>query len=681
MEGKWVTRAKKLALAFETGWQYMPGSDEAGSVLTDIFLEMAGKNDSRLERIWEKHELEFLQAAPNMGKEAETDCRGALLVAASGEEDGKRLEEGVLAYTLGEQGELHRFRTSCPLQLTAARLRCAVYRRGMWAWLTYGGEEERGSVALFQPVGETLAHPVFRWRFYGLCDGRKEFRFRMDFGGEESPVSELCGNWAVDDGDRSIPICWRQTESGCFLEGQVPEFAGNLSPRSYLVSLTFSEGREPLMEWLRLLCGEFFLTEEPREWEPEFCLTDSGVCCPERVLPFGASLEESACLYLSCDGIPEGNGLSLLFRESFLEEERLPEPQPEEYRKLYRKYPWLQRNQTVQEWRPEETRWEYFNGNRWRTLPGSEAWNTGCGSEGGERAHAWSRPADMQPCMVDGEEHFYIRLCLVRVSNAYAAFYRKRIPVLEAIRFTAGERREAFCFREVPDLSSAAEEKMYLGFDREVSPHSRWYMGTGAWSFEAGQLKGKEVLFGREAFWVELTEKREETLQCLLPNYVQIRQMPGEEEEEKEIRIEAGTRFYLEPRHMGLLEAVCPEGICRGERKPPEILGKTAAEHGFAHFGRILTPLDLELMLQERFPFLRVNSCVFHSGERCLKVEISADKEEWNRKVFRTAQERRRELSLTLPEVQGWLGETMSTKGPLWLRGCRVKCTVQEGRI
>lgn len=684
MEEKWETRVKKLALAFETGWQYMPGSEEAGSVLTDLFLEMAGKNKERLERIWEKQELEFLQAAPVMGQEPEADCRGALLVTASGQEDGCWLEEGVLAWARGEQGETFRFRTACSLQLTAAGLRYAVYRRGLWAWLVPGEQEKQGGIALFQPVGALLEYPVFCWHFSGLWDGRREFCFRVEFGREAVPVEALCGDWTVSDGERCFPVTWRQSDSGCFLEGRTPEFAGNLSGRPYQVSLGFPDAGKPVGEWLELLCGEVFLAEGAREWEPEVCLAGFESCGPERVLPFGDAPEESACLYVSCDGIPRGSELGLLFRESFLEEERLPEPVPREYEKLYRKYPWLKTTGTVEEWRPEETRWEYFNGNLWRTLPGSECWNTGCGGEGGERDYVWQCPPDMRSCAVEGEEHLYLRLRLVRVSNAYAAFYRKRIPVLEGIRLAAGEYRETYCLREIPDPAVAGEEKMYLGFDREITPHNRWFAGEGYGSFREEQLKGWDKLFGRKAFWAELTEKKEEILPCLLPNYVQIRQEPEdkgrENGEEGEFRIEPGTKFTLEPLYMGLLEAVCPWEICRAAGGTAEIPEKTAAEHGFAHFGRLLTPLDLELMLQERFPLLRVHSCVFRKEERCLHIELSFQAEDGNRKLFRTLQEQQRELGLALPRVRQWLEETVVKKGPLWLKDCGVEVTFQEGR-
>ena len=48
--------------------------------------------------------------------------------------------------------------------------------------------------------------------------------------------------------------------------------------------------------------------------------------------------------------------------------------------------------------------------------------------------------------------------------------------------------------------------------------------------------------------------------------------------------------------------------------------------------------------------------------------------------MFRTLQEQQRELGLALPRVRQWLEETVVKKGPLWLKGCGVEVTFQEGK-
>ena len=102
MSEDWNNRIKKLALAYETGWEYMAKSDEAGSVLTDVFLEMEGKNRESCRGMWKKHKLEFLQAVPAEDSEAKR-LRTALVVRVTDRDSGKFLKKGTKAYTLLEK--------------------------------------------------------------------------------------------------------------------------------------------------------------------------------------------------------------------------------------------------------------------------------------------------------------------------------------------------------------------------------------------------------------------------------------------------------------------------------------------------------------------------------------------------------------------------------------------------
>lgn len=669
MEEDRQTRVKKLALAFDTGWEYMPGSEEAGSVLTDLFLDMARSNQKRYERIWEKHELAFLQVVPE-SRENFRRAYGEVLVQASGEQDGRWLPEGTAVYMPGEAGESVQFHTARPVRLSSAQLRYAVYRRGLWAWLAYG-EGDGEELLLFQPAGTELARPVFRWRFRGLCDGCSRFRFRVELGGESLPSAALSGTWTVSDGKRVFGAEWHSSDLGFMLTGQTPGFAGNLEGGLYEVRLTPSPEEEPPEEWLESLSGALSLIQESEECGPELCLTPLGAGDGGRVLPFGAFPEEGACLYLACDRILAGAGreITLRFQENCLEEEKRPEPLPEAYLKLYRKV-YKQsppdREGSLSEWRVTDTVWEYFNGRMWRTLPGSEAWRTGSG-EAGERVCGWICPEDMQPCAVEGEEHLFIRLRAVRVENAYAAYYHKKIPLLEEVRLAAGERRHICVSRRLPQSLRMGEERMYLGFDREVTPDNCWYTGEEACTLAGSQFMGKRVLYGREAFWVEMPEKREAALSCFRPNYVPVyKSFTKEEQDGAGLRIEAGAACHVEPRDMGILDALCLSDIRCGRA---EISGRRY----FTHFGRLLTPMDMEAMLQERYPGLEVDSCVFQREKRVLEVKLSFQPKQWDSKVFRSEREARQELQERLPELEGWLKELLDGKGPLWLTEVSVK--------
>lgn len=664
----WQIRVKKLALSYETSWEYLPGSQEAGSVLMDIFLDMELENQNRFGRIWEKQEREFLSVVPE-AKEEPRRLETALSVKAAGENDGRWLPAETRAYTMTEQGALLGFRTVFPLRLTAAGLRWVIRRRGLCAWLCYQ-EEDTFPISFSVSADRVLAHPVFQWRFRRLCDGHDSFAFAVTFRESVNPESELPGSWIVSDGQNSYPAAWQQSSAGMSLRGECPEFAGNLEGGSYELRLELSVEETLQSEWLKALAGGIALKEEAASPEPELCLTDIGPGGSDRVLPFGNEPEVAACFYLACDRAAAGASgeLTLQFTESYETEEKCPEPVPKEHRKLYRKYPWLQRTEQVQEWRAEETRWEYFNGRIWCTLPGSGDWNTGCRpEEPGERKHRFSIPRDISPCSMEGEEHIYLRLRVVKAEGAYAPYYRKQIPVLKAFRFLTEERVFEPEEQEVPDVLTAEEEKVYLGFDREILPDNCWYTGKDWIRFEPEQIKGQGERFGKKACWVELPA-REEELIAFLPNYVAVRQDAEKAKEAEPGQFPENTAFYVETGEMGLLDAVSVSAARYDRAGAPVQDEKEAAGHYFSHFGRMLTVTDLEFLLRERYPFFEVEDCSFHPGRGELAVRLT---------MLPQAGE---EMESRLEEVSGWLSGAVRRLGALWLQKAKVKCILSNGK-
>ncbi|MCM1192398.1 MAG: hypothetical protein NC123_10765 [Butyrivibrio sp.] len=665
----WQLRVKKLALSYKTGWEYLPESREAGSVLTDIFLDMEMENRDRLLKIWEKQKQVFLGVVPER-KEEPRRLETALWVKAAGEIHGLQLTADARVYTVTEQGTLLGFRTISPLRLTAAGLRFVIYRKGLWAWLCYQ-EGDAFPVRLSPSPDRVLSRPVFQWRFRGLLDGHDSFMFEMEFKEEAPPLAELPGSWTIGDGRSSYAVNRQQSAAGIFLTGECPEFAGNLEGGVYELRLE-PDPEELLPErWLKALSGEITLKEEAASPEPELCLTDSGPVCGGRVLPFGREPETAACFYLACDRAAAGASgeLTLQFAEEYETEEKCPEPESKEYRKLYRKYPWLRREEQVQEWQAEETLWEYFDGSLWRVLPGSSGWNTGCRpEEPGERRYRFPIPEDISPCSVEGEEHLYLRLRIVRTKGAYAPWYRKRIPVLRDIRLGTEPRVFRPGERELPDIREAGAEKMYLGFDREVLPENCWYTGKGRLTFETEQIKGRGERFGKKAWWVERPAKEEE-LTVFLPNYVVIRQDAEETKEAEPGQFPAGTYFYVETGKTGVLEAVSVADARYDRTGAPVQDEKAAAEHYFSHFGRMLTVTDLELLLQERYPFLQVkecSDCSFYPEREELEIKLTL--------LSQTEEEAEGRLQ----EVSDWLTGAVGRMGALWLQKAKVKCILKK---
>lgn len=737
---EWQIRVKKLALSYETGWEYLPGSREPGSVLTDIFLDMELENMERIGKLWQKQKREFLTVAP----EAENPPRRletALSVKAGDESDGRWMAADTRVYTVTDQGTLLDFRTAYLLRLTAARLRWIIRRRGLFAWLCYQAGDSF-PVSFSVSTDKILEHPVFRWRFRGLCDGRGSFSFGVEFRESGTFQTALAGSWSLSDGRKIYPATWQQSSEGGVLTGECPEYAANLEGETYELKLEFYAEETLPGEWLRALAGGIALREEASDAAPELCLTETGPGSADRVLPFGNAPEDAACFYLACDRAAAGTSeeLTLQFEEKYDTEEKSPEPEPEEFRKLYGKYPWLRRKEQIQEWRAEETLWEYFDGRLWRTLPGSEGWNTGCRLEDpGEKKYCFHVPGDMSPCSVEGEEHIYLRLRVIRAAGAYAPYYRKRIPVLEKICFRTKKRVLMPEEQDMPDIRRAGEDKLYLGFDREIRTDNCWYTGKGAFRFEQDQIKGFGERFGKEAFWAEIPAGEEE-LAAFLPNYAAVLQdrkaESGTEESETEEsetgesekgrsesgesgkadpeQFPKGTAFYVDTGEMGVLDAVSVADARYDRAGAPVQDEAAAAAHYFSHFGRMLTIRDLNLLMGERYSFLKAEECFFYPDQNRFEIKLEMISREENgaedagaapartgdgraagaqtgdrgSTEDRTGDGRAAGIrigadgpgEIVLEEVEGWLTEAIRRMGPLWLQGAEIKCVFRQGR-
>ncbi len=698
MKVKPSIKVKKLALSYKTGWEYMPYSQEGGSVLTDIFLNMMQENQRRYDGIGEKHRQEFLSVMPPQEKEARR-LKTGLAVRASGGSHGETLVRETETYMVPEQGNMRRFVLQKDIRLTAAKLMYAVYQKGLCAWLTYDGGTDKGpdafEIPLFQAVGEELSHPVFCWNFPDLCNGKAfvDYVLEWEAEGDEDPNWEdgvLPGIWEIGDGTHSYPLEWSRSEGRCKLSGPTPAFAKNLEETCYELRLEIPAGEEADISWLKALSREISLWEAGEHREAQLCLTAAGACGGEHLLPFTDAPEAGMCCYLACDSVlaQRGREVTLRYMGHYETEEHTPPETPKEYAKLYRKYPWLRSGETVREWRVRETCWEYFDGNFWRRLPENEERAAGDreraagdrnpaagdgNGEAGERFHRWKIPQDMQPCSVEGEEHFYIRLRTVKVDNAYAAYYRKEIPVLEQVCFEAKGRGVKPESGKLPEIREAEQTKMYLGFDRDITCDNRWHTGSECFDFTPDQIIGRKVLFEREAFWAELEVGDPMTLPALYANYVEILSFSETgEAEDLDPRLPMGTVFHVETKKAGVLDAV---SVCdaRYDGRGTVLWQEEQWRESYpAGFGRVMSVMDIELLLSKSYPFFGVCSCQYAEEKRELTVVLEPHKDS-EKECDRAMQ-----LQNLLPEIGEWLEEVLRRMGPLSLRDCHVRCLERD---
>lgn len=698
----WV---KKLALAYQTGWEYQADSPEPGSVLTDIFLEMFTENRDRYDRIWEKQEREFLSVVPE-DKEQTIEMLIALAVKISEGNNGIWLSDKTKSYTVTEDGGILKFYFERPVQLTAAKLKYAIYQEGTYAWQVYDEEAQDGFVTLFEPAGEELTHPVLRWHFQNLCNGLKQCRFKMEVAKAElltqGTQEKYEGRWSISGGGYTYPLQCEETEEEMILSGDTPAFAAIMEEMEYEICLDMpyeetSSLQSYVNRWIHR--QKIVLHEEGKEQLADLCLTDEGTGDGNRVAPFGNSPDTASCCYFACDAIlaRDRGEITLKYKESFFTEEKLPPEHSKEMQKLYKKYPWMMQTETVYDWETVETVWEYFNGNLWCGLSGSEEWKTGCrkGKDQGEEiCFTWKRPQDMCPCAVEGEEHFFIRLRLKKAVNAYAPYYRKHVPVLENISFSVEDSVWEPAMGDMSNLQGDTQVKMYLGFDYEVTQNNCWfgeYLRNGevesrSFSFVKEQLAGRGIRFGKDAFWVELVEERlteqlgipmdAESLR-LKANYIECRRTVPEQEELTEILRD--TSFFVETDTTGILDAVSVTAAHYDKTGAPPQEGVESGENFFLRFGRLVTPMDIETLLHERYPELMLKSCTLEDTSGKLVIEAAVCRQlEGRVQVISGNGEDGKIADELVDEIQKWLESILHETGNIWLQDCTVEFRVEE---
>lgn len=698
----WV---KKLALAYQTGWEYQADSPEPGSVLTDIFLEMFTENRDRYDRIWEKQEREFLSVVPE-DEEQTIEMLVALAVKISEGNSGIWLSDKTKVYTVTEDGSRIGFCAERPVQLTAAKLKYAIYQEGTYAWQVYDEEAQEGFVTLFKPAGEELTHPVLRWHFQNLCNGSKQCRFKMEVAKAElftqGTQEKYEGRWSISGGGYTYPLQCEETEEEMILSGDTPAFAAIMEEMEYEICLDMpyeetSSLQSYVNRWLHR--QKIVLHEEGKEQLADLCLTDEGTGDGNRVAPFGNSPDTASCCYFACDAIlaRDRGEITLKYKESFSTEEKLPPEHSKEMQKLYKKYPWMMQTEIVYDWETVETVWEYFNGNLWCYLSGSEEWKTGCRKgkdQGGEICFTWKRPQDICPCAVGGEEHFFIRLRLKKAANAYAPYYRKHIPVLENISFSVEDSVWEPAMGDMSNLQVDTQVKMYLGFDCEVTQNNCWFgeylrngeVGNSSFSFVKEQLAGRGIRFGKNAFWVELVEERlteqlgipmdTESLR-LKANYIECRRTVPEQEKPTEILRD--TSFFVETDTTGILDAVSVTGAHYDKTGAPPQEGVESGENFFLRFGRLVTPMDIETLLHERYPELTLKSCALEDTSGKLVIEAAVCRQSKGRvQAVPGDGEEGKIADELVDEIQKWLENILHETGNIWLQDCTVEFRVEE---
>lgn len=697
---------RKLALAYETGWEYRKGTEEPGSVIAGICLDMLEENLERFDRIWDKHACEFLQSVPIQKKEC-LPLKGSIVIDARELEKEELLPAGTALSTVTEEGRVLAFRTGEEVWLTPAFLQAVFYTDGSRTWQVYKQNSMgRMEFAPCTPFGEPLEEPRLIWCYRDLlnCIGNSRIRVSFRESGEEEAFRRLCleekSRITVSDGSGTYELCPGMEADMLYLKGDTEGFAHNREETIYRICVDIpdtvagSEAAQVMKNGPSLLavCGRNI---------PQIIITEEETAGETPVLPFGRGLDESSCCYLACDEILAGEGkeIRLSLEEEYLLEERLPEPKTEEYKKKMKKYAWMLEEPKVWDWRVTDTAWEYFDGNTWHILPESTDWQI-CRTG---KAAAWKfvmhRPADMQPCVVEGMEHFYIRVRIRHTQNAYTEYYRKYIPVWKSITL---EKEEVWRKPEPgengkgPDIDSGRSgEGLYLFFDRELPTGYRLYTellnretggaertilhaedvsGYGA-AFRLGAerhtlyFNGDKIPFAwRQGIVREMSACYTKIVQFVPPEADDGRN--GEQEETQVPFVEAGSIFTLETISGRQLTARAAESTVKTFAAEIGTESRQEAQGYYSHFGRIVTAGDIAVLCRQKFPFLKDVICKAERKQKgkkgILNVTFLLEKEDFIAPDHAAAG----------AEAVKWLEGLFAGSGILWLAEYSVKVTM-----
>lgn len=733
---------QKLADAYETGWEYREDDGEAGSVLAQVVLSLSDLNEKRFGRIWEKHKREFLHLAPEPLKQAAC-LEGMAAVLAVDGRDGFVLPEKTLFTAVTGNSEILYFETQESRLLSAAVLEKAYFETGGCVYRVYDREQQEDlSFSLFKEEGEKVESLKLHWSYTNLCNGLGHVDWEAEFTGtgEFTEVCRFCADgdrarFTVTDGESEYVLtadCDGEEAPAADrlrLSADTPDFAGNLQDTVYDIWLEVLDPHEGKKLVGRLTGFGLNLTERGGTWKPQLFLTDLLETADEEVLPFTEEPDAYACCYIGCDGAfarTEGE-ISIHFQEDCRVEEVLPAEKPEEYKKKMKKYAWMLPEEKVLDWQCAETIWEYYNGAGWRPLPGSGDWNTGCVREARQVRHSFQRPEDMQACVMEGEEHYYLRLRLVRVQDAFAQFYHKYIPVLSQVSFTCPPRQFVVENMDIMTggLEKEMEDRMYFAFSHTLPPQmyveltnekaERVYKGVWGNGLDIGWKE----LFGHFGYWVTVRQqallkgmqirgertgsgtyrtgrtesgemsgsmergmgrgdfgglrkqrgKGEESeerlvLSGLWCNPVRVRQIFVEEEEEEHSAEEITEGMLLSPGEgYDGLAAQALENFYLSGESCAQPDPVMAAGHFFTCQGRIVNVRDLEKLLKERYFWIDDVHCVM-TRDRQLTVTLCG-----------LLQSDRQE-SLQ-QEIQGWLEGCLEQMGCWWLQECALTVKIE----
>lgn len=429
MEQLWE-RLEAYVRSYLPWWRYDREGREPEAALLTALGSLLEDTAARLQRLPEKHEIEFLRA---FGEQTQSE-RACLAWAALSAPRGALIPAGTQFYLSGDGTRL--WRTQEDVTASPCRLACQVFSGGESGRLLPAPPPERASpTRLFDFGASGAQRRQARFSHPDAFASRTGCAAALVFAGASEELTDFLARgpvlWSLGGG-AEIPLEAPRPE-GDALNFRLPP-----APEAKYLLVRVPDGVVPPAGAV----GAVYVETRREELDAESVVTEEGVQGKGTFLPFG---EEPRPWQTCCIGCEDA--LSLRGAEAALSwtatlgslERPLPGSEGERPLKpVMRRLP--PEPPEVREVYADAVIWEYWDGGGWRPIPGAQRYARVFGALEESPAHMQARfswPPDAARCELQGRKAYWLRW-RVRSAQGWDALPRRnRFPEISGLKCSA----------------------------------------------------------------------------------------------------------------------------------------------------------------------------------------------------------------------------------------------------
>lgn len=451
----WKEQFEARVDSYLPGWRIEEGDGQPEAALLYAAQHLLEDTRRRMERLPGKHEQEFLQAWSLEPAEPVPMSVYAALTAPQ----GAPVPAGQELYLSGDGNR--RWTTVHPVCAESLTLVSQVL-------------ESEQQEKLLSPPLPTPESPTALFDFHAPGSHRQAVRFSHPDTFRSQEGCTVCLTFP-DSGPELLPFLADAAQVGWNMESEDGSLQALAAPQMENGGLRFSLPPSPLAVALTaqvlpgvaavsLVCGTVQVSSQRRVSACQSVVCDEAIVPPGPFYPFGLSPEPWRICYLAFPDLLSLRGAQVTLSASLTFtswEELLPGmDQPPVYRSIMRHLPTPPpdpRDVYVQ-----QVVWEYWNGNAWRPVPGTQGLLTCFDPQQAgsflQASFVW--PKDAQPCLVQGQRDHWLRWRITQADGAGYLPRRFHVPQVASIQAEA-------VLRDIPlDLAQCS------GLNAQFQPRS-----------------------------------------------------------------------------------------------------------------------------------------------------------------------------------------------------------------